>query len=212
MSALIIRSHVKDGIELGKQHRLPPVILDMIAQHHGTSVIEYFYDKALKEAEETEGDVEVDVSLYTYPGPRPQSREAGILMLADGIEAAARTIKEPTLDRIQGLVQKMINKVFASGELNECSLTLNDLHKIAKCFTRVLNGIYHQRIAYAEPAEKDSGKSNRASSEEKIPNANLKKEDEQNKNGGDNKSKGKGEAEDKKAKGDSPEDLKRLGL
>jgi membrane-associated HD superfamily phosphohydrolase len=75
-------------------------------------------------------------------------------MLADGIEAATRTLSEPSFDRIQGLVQKMINKVFASGELNECDLTLRDLHVIAKCFTRVLSGIYHQRIAYSEPAEK----------------------------------------------------------
>jgi len=78
-------------------------------------------------------------------------------MLADGIEAAARTLSEPTQDRIRGLVQKMLNKVFASGELNECDLTLQDLHIIAKCFTRVLTGIYHQRIAYAEPVEKSAG-------------------------------------------------------
>jgi putative nucleotidyltransferase with HDIG domain len=152
MSALIIRSHVKEGLELGKEHKLPRVILDMIPQHHGTSVIEFFYEKAQAEAEET-GQA-VDKNLYTYPGPKPQTKEAGILMLADGIEAAARTLSEPSFDRLQGLVQKMINKVFASGELDECELTLKDLHQIAKCFTRVLNGIYHQRIAYAEPAEK----------------------------------------------------------
>jgi len=152
MSALIIKSHVKEGIELASQHKLPEVIVDMIPQHHGTSVIEYFYEKALTEAEE-EG-TEVERSLYAYPGPKPQTKEAGILMLADGIEAAARTISEPTIDRIQGLVQKMINKVFASGELDECELTLHDLHQIAKCFTRVLHSIHHQRIAYAEPAEK----------------------------------------------------------
>ncbi len=159
MSALIIRSHVKDGLELGKKHKLPPAILDMIPQHHGTSTIDYFYKKAKKEAAELEGeDAEVDVSLYSYPGPRPQTREAGILMLADGIEAAARTISEPTPDRIQGMVQKMINKVFASGELNECELTLKDLHLIAKSFTQVLTSIHHQRIAYAEPAEKGGEK------------------------------------------------------
>ncbi|MEY4699855.1 MAG: hypothetical protein RL326_42, partial [Pseudomonadota bacterium] len=155
MSALIIRSHVKDGIELARRHKLPKVIEDMIPQHHGTSVIDYFYDKARKEAEESgRSPEEVDRSLYQYPGPKPQTREAGLLMLADGIEAAARTLSEPSQDRIQGLVQKMLNKVFASGELNECDLTLQDLHCIAKCFTRVLTGIYHQRIAYAEPAEK----------------------------------------------------------
>lgn len=155
MSALIIRAHVKDGIDLARRYKLPKVIEDMIPQHHGTSVIDYFYDKARKEAEEAGEDPEnVDRSLYQYPGPRPQTKEAGLLMLADGIEAAARTLNDPSQDRIQGMVQKMLNKVFASGELNECELTLRDLHLIAKSFTRVLTGIYHQRIAYAEPAEK----------------------------------------------------------
>jgi len=156
MSALIIRSHVKDGIELAKAHNLPTPIVDMIPQHHGTSLIEYFYQKAKKELQESseEGGGSVDKSLYSYPGPKPQTKEAGILMLADGIEAAARTIKEPTPDRIQGMVQKMINKVFASGQLNECDLTLKDLHLIARNFVRILTSIYHQRIAYAEPAEK----------------------------------------------------------
>ena len=158
MSALIIRSHVKDGIELAKKHNLPVAIVDMIPQHHGTSTIEYFYKKALKEAEESEENIEVDKTLYTYPGPKPQTKEAGILLLADGIEAATRTLSEPSHDRIQGLVQKMINKVFASGELNECDLTLKDLHEIAKCFTRVLTAIYHQRISYFEPAEKTNEK------------------------------------------------------
>jgi membrane-associated HD superfamily phosphohydrolase len=155
MSALIIRAHVKDGIDLARRYKLPKIIEDMIPQHHGTSVIDYFYDKARKEAEDAGGDPDtVDRSLYQYPGPRPQTKEAGLLMLADGIEAAARTLSDPSQDRIQGMVQKMLNKVFASGELNECELTLRDLHLIAKCFTRVLTGIYHQRIAYAEPAEK----------------------------------------------------------
>lgn len=155
MSALIIRSHVKEGIELAHEYKLPEAVIDMIPQHHGTARIEFFYDKARKEAEEAGNDPDsVDESLYRYPGPKPQTREAGILMLADGVEAAARTLSEPTFDRLQGMVQKMINKVFSSGELNECELTLRDLHVIAKSFTRVLNGIYHQRIAYAEPAEK----------------------------------------------------------
>jgi putative nucleotidyltransferase with HDIG domain len=158
MSALIIRSHVKEGVEFSRKHRLPQVIEDLIAQHHGTSMIEYFYEKARKEAEEAGSDPEsVDRASFSYPGPKPQTREAGLLMLADGIEAATRTLSEPSFDRIQGLVQKMINKVFASGELNECDLTLRDLHVIAKCFTRVLSGIYHQRIAYTEPAEKTGG-------------------------------------------------------
>ncbi len=96
----------------------------------------------------------VDVSHYTYPGPKPQTREAGILMLADGIEAASRLLDEPTSDRIQGMVQKKINKVFTSGQLSECEITLRDLHVIAKSFTRVLVGIHHHRINYGEPVEK----------------------------------------------------------
>lgn len=167
MSALIIRSHVKDGVELARLHKLPKAIEDMIPQHHGTSMIEYFYNKAVKEAGE---NAEIDKSLYSYPGPKPQTREAGILMLADGIEASARTLSEPTPDRIQGLVQKMINKIFSSGELNECDLTLKDLHEIAKCFTRVLTGIYHQRVAYAEPAEKVNVEE-AASKDEPLPRA-----------------------------------------
>lgn len=201
MSALIIRSHVKDGIELARAHGLPRVIEDMIPQHHGTSIIEYFYEKACKDAEEA-GEGPPDVSLYSYPGPKPQTKEAGILMLADGIEAATRTIPEPTLDRIQGLVQKMINRAFRSGQLDECELTLIDLHRIAKCFTRVLNGIYHQRIAYAEPAEKirekDSHKESANASESALHSHAIKIAEPPAESEGD-------------SNGDA-DDLKRLGL
>lgn len=158
MSALIIRSHVKDGLDLAKKHGLPETIQSMVAQHHGTMMIEFFYEKALREAREQDATAEVDPSPYTYPGPKPQTREAGILLLADGIEAAARTMSEPDVDRIQGMVQKMINKIFSSGQLEESQLTLRDLHLIAKSFTRVLTGIHHKRIAYAEPVEKLSDK------------------------------------------------------
>lgn len=151
MSALIIKSHVKEGMELAHQHKLPMEIQSFIPQHHGTSLIEYFYDKALSEAGEGET---VDESLYRYPGPKPQTKEAGILMLADAIEASSRTLQDPTPARIQGLVQKMINRVFAGGQLDESELTLRDLHSIAKSFTRVLSGIYHRRIEYHDPAER----------------------------------------------------------
>lgn len=209
MSALIIRSHVKDGMELARKHGIPQVITEMIPQHHGTSLIEYFYDKARTEAEDNGDDPEsVDRSLYTYPGPRPQTKEAGILMLADGIEAAARTLSDPTFDRIQGMVQKMINKVFASGELNECELTLTDLHAIAKCFTRVLSGIYHQRIAYAEPVEKGS---------ERTSSKTVREEDGADsssaESAGSNQSrKQKASSDERPGKEESKEDLKRLGL
>lgn len=214
MSALIIRSHVKEGLELARQHKLPKIMEDMISQHHGTALIEYFYDKACKEAEEDEGS-EVDESLYRYPGPKPQTREAGILMLADGIEAACRTIAEPTHDRIQGLVQKMINKVFSSGQLSECELTLQDLHIIAKCFTRILTGIYHQRIAYAEPAEKINEKT--PLREESSKESSSTEEAGQGASGKDMGSsaqskKGKTAAGEQSGKDTPEENLKRLGI
>ncbi len=202
MSALIIRSHVKDGIELAHKHAVPQNIEDMIPQHHGTSRIEFFYEKARNETEEAGDDPDsVDVTLYSYPGPKPQTKEAGILMLADGIEAAARTLSEPSIDRIQGLVQKMINKVFASGELDECELTLKDLHAIAKSFTRVLGGIYHQRIEYAEPAEKTN--------ERTVDENAESSKDVEGRDTSKTKDKDGEESEDNEK---NKEDLKRLGL
>lgn len=151
MSALIIKAHVKDGIDMGLENRLPRILIDMIQQHHGTTLIEYFYEKAKREAEE--GDT-VEESNFRYSGPKPQSKEAGILLLADHIEATSRTLDDPTPAKLQGLVQKIINKAFASGELDESGLTLKDLHLSAKCFVRVLTGIYHRRVKYPESAEK----------------------------------------------------------
>lgn len=147
MSALIIKSHVKEGVELAMKYKLPAPIIDMIQQHHGTSMIEYFYNKALKEKKE---DEDVDELLYCYQGPKPQSKEAGILMLSDCIEASVRSLSEHSKDKIQALVQKIINKIFATGQLDECDLTLKDLHQIANSFIKTLTAIYHQRIAYTD--------------------------------------------------------------
>jgi putative nucleotidyltransferase with HDIG domain len=152
MSALIIRSHVKDGIEMARSAKLPEPLIDFISQHHGTALIEFFYDKALKEAEE--GDV-IDENLFRYPGPKPQTKESGILMLADQVEAISRTMSDPTPSKIQGMVQKVINRVFASGQLDESELTLKDLHLIAKSFSRVLTGIVHRRVEYPEQQQDD---------------------------------------------------------
>lgn len=150
MSALIIKAHVKDGLEMARQHRLPKEIQDFIAQHHGTSLIAFFYHKA-KQMEDPDIP-EVDEKDYRYPGPKPQSRETAICMLADGIEAASRALPSPSPARLKGLVQKMINKAFTDGQLDECDLTLKDLNSIAKAFTRILTGIYHHRPEYPEQA------------------------------------------------------------
>jgi cyclic-di-AMP phosphodiesterase PgpH len=153
MSALILISHVKEGVELAKENRLGQPIIDIIKQSHGTSLITFFYDKAKKTAHpEVHG---VDERDFRYPGPKPQTREAGLVLLADCVEAASRTLADPTPARIQGLVQKIINNIFIDGQLDECELTLKNLHEIAKSFIRVLSGIHHHRIDYPEPAYKE---------------------------------------------------------
>jgi putative nucleotidyltransferase with HDIG domain len=156
MSALILIAHVKEGVELAREYRLGSVIIDIIRQSHGTSLISFFYQKAKTQSSEPSAINDQD---FRYPGPKPQTREAGLVLLADAVEAASRTLSDPTSARIQGLVQKIINNIFIDGQLDECELTLKNLHEIAKSFNRVLNGIYHHRIDYPEPAfkEKSSG-------------------------------------------------------
>ncbi len=153
MSALIISSHVKDGMDLARTHKLPQVIVDMIPQHQGTKLITFFYNKA----KERETDLQtVNEQDYRYPGPRPQTQEAGILLLADGVEAAVRSLPEKTHAKIEAMVQKIINKGFAEEQLDECDLTLKDLRTIADSFVRVLIGIYHHRIEYPDMEEKNA--------------------------------------------------------
>ena len=161
MSSLILISHVKDGVDLAKNYRLGEGIQDIIQQHHGTSLITFFYQKAIDLQEKLKsskgGDVpSVSEQDYRYPGPKPQTKEAGLVLLADAVEAASRTLADPTAARIQGLVQKIVNRIFSDGQLDECELTLKDLHEIAKSFIQILMGISHQRIEYPEPAAKGS--------------------------------------------------------
>ncbi|MDO8493994.1 MAG: HDIG domain-containing protein, partial [Deltaproteobacteria bacterium] len=147
MSALIVSSHVKEGIALAEEHRLPQKIIDMIPQHHGTKRIGMFFERAKEKAAPGEKIEEKD---FCYPGPKPQSQEAGILMLADGVEAAVRGMKEKSPTKIQKMVESIIDKSFAEAQLDECELTLRDLHEIGKAFTRIATALYHQRIDYAE--------------------------------------------------------------
>jgi hypothetical protein len=148
MSSLILVSHVKDGIELAKEHKVGSKIIDVIRQHHGTRLINFFYQKAKEQ--ENPGVQEVDERDFRYLGPKPQTKEAGLVMVADAVEAASRTLDDPTPARIKGLVQKIINDIFIDGQLDECELTLKDLNAIAKSFDIVLNAIHHQRIEYPE--------------------------------------------------------------
>ncbi len=148
MSALILISHVKDGIELGRRHKLPEQIIDFIPQHHGTSLISYFYNKA-KEREDASQQA-VNEADFRYPGPKPQSREAGILLLADAVEAASRSLQDPTPARIQNMVRSNVARIFAEGQLDDCELTLRGLNLISNAFVRILTGIFHHRIGYPQ--------------------------------------------------------------
>ncbi|PLX45706.1 MAG: hypothetical protein C0609_02480 [Deltaproteobacteria bacterium] len=153
MSTLVITSHVKDGVELAEKYRLGKDIVDIISQHHGTRLLHYFYDKAKEGARPgVDGVSEVE---YSYSGPKPQSREAALVLLADVVEAATRTLPTANQSRVQGAVQTMINRIFAEGQLDECDLSLKDLHQIARSFTLILTGIHHQRIDYPLPVQKE---------------------------------------------------------
>ncbi len=155
MSSLILISHVKDGVELAKKYKLGKEIIDIIRQHHGTSLISFFYEKAKEQCEKKgKRSFQVKEEDFRYPGPKPQTKEAGLVMLADAVEAASRTLVDPNAARIQGMVQKIINRVFSDGQLDECELTLKDLHEIAKSFNKTLSGIFHHRVEYPESAAK----------------------------------------------------------
>jgi len=155
MSALILIGHVKKGVELAKKYKLGNEIIEGIIQHHGTSLIKYFYQKSLKSGNDT-----VKEEDFRYPGPKPQTREAGIVMLADVVEAAVRALERPTPARIQGRVKELINDIFADGQLEECELTLKDLHQIAKSFNNILTSIYHSRIEYTDKSQEKKKEKN----------------------------------------------------
>ncbi len=147
MSSLVITSHVKDGVELAQKYNLNNRIIDFIEQHHGNGLVYYFYQKAL---EKTEDGTTVKDEDFRYPGPKPQTKETAIVLLADSVEAASRSISSPTPTRIKELVQRIINNKFIDGQLDDCDLTLKDLHKIANSFERILNGMFHSRIKYPD--------------------------------------------------------------
>jgi putative nucleotidyltransferase with HDIG domain len=153
MSSLILIAHIKDGVEIAKENKLGQMITDTIRQHHGTSQIKYFYEKA----KQLKGEDSVKIDDFRYPGPKPQTKEAGLVMLADVVEAASRTLENPTPSRIQGRVQTLINQIFSDGQLDACELTLKDLHNIAKSFNKILNGIHHHRIEYSESRAAGNG-------------------------------------------------------
>ena len=173
MSSLIITSHVKDGCELACKAKLGTQITNIIREHHGTSLVSYFYEKAKRDKDASIRSL--PESDFRYAGPKPQSKEAGLVLLADVVEASSRALSSPTPARIRNLVRERIEKVFMDGQLDECEITLHDLNKIAENFTRILNGIFHQRIDYPDPVIREfnrSKKKNHASHNRKQAEAN----------------------------------------
>jgi hypothetical protein len=152
MSTLIITSHVRDGVSLASDYRLPRAILDIVAQHHGTSLVEFFYRMAVERA----GDEPVDQQRFRYAGPKPRTREAGIVLLADVVEAASRSLGEPTSTRLKKLVHDLTMKRLLDGQFDESGLTLSDLRTIEDSFVKVLSSMFHTRVAY--PTAPQSGR------------------------------------------------------
>ncbi len=150
MSTLIIIGHVKDGVDLGRQHHLPEPIIDLIEQHHGTTLVEYFYHEANRRNDNNPDAVPVPESAYRYPGPKPQTREAGILMMADAVESASRSLSDPTPSRLEGLVSDMIDRRLRDGQFDECGLTLREIAEVRESLIKSLIGIYHGRVKYPE--------------------------------------------------------------
>jgi putative nucleotidyltransferase with HDIG domain len=150
MSTLIIIAHVKDGADLARQHHLPEPVIDFIEQHHGTTLVEYFYRRASQQNETNPNGGSVHEEAFRYPGPRPQTREAAVLMLADAVESAARALVEPTPARIEGLVEDIAMKRLLDGQFDECGLTLKQLRIVRDSLIKSLTAVYHGRVKYPD--------------------------------------------------------------
>ncbi len=150
MSTLVIIAHVKDGADLARQSKIPEPIIDFIQQHHGTTLVEYFYRQASESKKLDPNGSEVDESSFRYPGPKPQTKEAGILMLADAVESASRVLVEPTPARIESLVEDISRKRLLDGQFDECGLTLEEVRKIGDSLVKSLTAVYHGRVKYPD--------------------------------------------------------------
>ena len=150
MSTLIIVGHVKDGVDMARRHHLPQRLIDFIEQHHGTTLVSFFFHEANKIAAEKPDQQQVDESSYRYPGPKPQTREAGVMLLADAVESASRTLSDPTPKRIETLVHKIAMDRLLDGQFDESTLTLSEVRIIQESLTKSLTALYHGRIKYPE--------------------------------------------------------------
>lgn len=153
LSTLIITYHVKEGVEIAREHGLPDLLMEIIEQHHGTDLVRYFYKRA---AENIQGEKEIlNEGDFRYEGPKPQTKEAALVMLADSVEAAVRAMPKPTPPKVESLIQKIIRERLDDGQFNECNLTLKDLNQIKSSFIKVMGGLFHNRIEYPEVVLKE---------------------------------------------------------
>ena len=144
VSASIVSAHVRDGLALADRYRLPPQIREIIPGHHGTSLIRYFHNLAQQRG------MAIDEAAFRHPGPKPRSKEAGIVMLADGTEAAVRSLEAKTPETIAEMVERIVSEKVADGQLDDCDLTLRDVQRVKEAFRELLAGVYHERIPYPE--------------------------------------------------------------
>jgi hypothetical protein len=147
LSALVIRSHIKDGLELAREYRLPPLVCELMYQHHGTSLVRYFFSQV---ATSSPGNSIALEQQFRYEGTKPQTKEAALLMLADSVEAASRTLARPTPSQIEDLVDKVIHEKLSDGQLDESEITFKDISRIRESFIRTLTSMMHSRIEYPE--------------------------------------------------------------
>ena len=159
LSKMVVTAHTKDGVDIAKEYHLPPIINDFILQHHGDSLASYFYNQAIKE----EGAENVKEEQFRYSGPKPQSKEAAILMIADAVESAVRAAKNPSNEEIDAIIDKIIKERLNDGQLSDSPLTLKDLKTIAETFSRMLRGMHHKRIKYHNDLVQELDKSNKLS-------------------------------------------------
>lgn len=163
MSRMIITGHVKDGLELAREYRVPKVLRQFISSHHGTTLVEFFYHEASKQ--EGQAGRSVIESEFRYPGPKPANKESAIVMIADAIEGATRAMKDPTPSRIEAIVHNLAMKRLQDGQFDECDLTMRELHKIEESLVKSLCGMYHARIAYPKQEEYEKPKENKPETE-----------------------------------------------
>jgi hypothetical protein len=150
MSTLIIIAHVKEGVELARQYNLPQPLVDLIVEHHGTTLVEYFYRRATERSQADPNAADVDEQTYRYPGPKPTTRESAVMMIADAVESASRALTEPTPARIASLVHELAMKRLLDGQFDACGLTLEELDLIEQSLVKSLTAVYHGRVKYPD--------------------------------------------------------------